>query len=155
MRRAVAISEAALGPNHPGVAVRLNNLATLLQDAGRPAEAEPLYGQAAAISEAALGPDRRHHDDQCHSAASGSGANVQGPTHILASRQRNWIDLPNVSSPWERWADRCPAPCARLVAFNERRRGSDTTASADVQTRNGPEPSVGLPAGLPDSIQER
>ena len=55
--RAVAIDEAALGPDHPGVAVRLNNLALILRDLGLAAEARPLAERALAISEAALGPD--------------------------------------------------------------------------------------------------
>lgn len=42
-RRDLAISEAALGPEHPDVATSLNNLAALLQTMGRYTEAEPLY----------------------------------------------------------------------------------------------------------------
>ena len=42
MRRALAITEASLGPDHPDVAIRLNNLALLLQDTNRLADAEPL-----------------------------------------------------------------------------------------------------------------
>ena len=48
-RRALAIDEATLGPEHPGVARDLNNLAALLGDAGRPAEAEPLMRRVLAI----------------------------------------------------------------------------------------------------------
>ena len=55
-RRALAIGEAADGPDHPTVAVNLNNLATLLQDTNRLAEAEPLMRRAARIFEASLGP---------------------------------------------------------------------------------------------------
>ncbi|MFN9071110.1 MAG: tetratricopeptide repeat protein, partial [Cyanobacteriota bacterium] len=40
--RALAIDEASYGPNHPKVAIRLNNLATLLQATNRLTEAEPL-----------------------------------------------------------------------------------------------------------------
>jgi tetratricopeptide (TPR) repeat protein len=57
MRRALAIDEASLGPDHPKVAIRLNNLGQLLQATGRLAEAEPLYRRALAIDEAAFGPD--------------------------------------------------------------------------------------------------
>ena len=39
---ALAISEKALGPEHPDVATCLNNLAELYQDQGQHAEAEPL-----------------------------------------------------------------------------------------------------------------
>jgi tetratricopeptide (TPR) repeat protein len=56
-RRALAIDEASLGPNHPTVATHLNNLAELLRATNRLAEAEPLYRRALAIDEASLGPD--------------------------------------------------------------------------------------------------
>jgi tetratricopeptide (TPR) repeat protein len=39
----VEIDEAALGPNHPEVAIDLNNLAELYRTQGKYAEAEPLY----------------------------------------------------------------------------------------------------------------
>ena len=42
MRRALAICENSFGPDHPNVATALNNLAALLQDTNRFAEAEPL-----------------------------------------------------------------------------------------------------------------
>ena len=42
MRRALAIDEQSFGPEHPKVAIRLNNLAQLLQDTNRLSEAEPL-----------------------------------------------------------------------------------------------------------------
>ena len=48
--------EAALGPDHPNVAIRLNNLAALYQAQGKYAEAEPLYQRSLAIVEKALGP---------------------------------------------------------------------------------------------------
>jgi hypothetical protein len=57
MKRALAIDEAAFGPDHPDVATRLNNLAGLLQATSRLAEAEPLWRRALHIDEAACGPD--------------------------------------------------------------------------------------------------
>ncbi|WP_165220514.1 tetratricopeptide repeat protein [Aquisphaera insulae] len=57
MRRSLVIIEARYGPNHPRVAIGLNNLATLLQDTDRVAEAEPLMRRALAIDEAIYGPD--------------------------------------------------------------------------------------------------
>lgn len=42
MRRALAIDEHSFGPNHPEVAIKLNNLTQALQAANRLAEAEPL-----------------------------------------------------------------------------------------------------------------
>ena len=56
-KRALAISEKALGPEHPDVAIRLNNLAVLYWAQGRYAEAEPLLKRALAIREKALGLD--------------------------------------------------------------------------------------------------
>jgi tetratricopeptide (TPR) repeat protein len=56
-RRALAIDEASLGPDHTNVANHLNNLASLLQDTNRLGEAEPLYRRALKIDEARLGPD--------------------------------------------------------------------------------------------------
>jgi hypothetical protein len=49
MRRALAIDEASFGADHPRVAIDLNNLAQLLQDTKRLAEAEPLMRRALAI----------------------------------------------------------------------------------------------------------
>ena len=50
IKRALAIREKALGPEHPDVAISLNNLALLLlRHQGRYAEAEPLYKRALAI----------------------------------------------------------------------------------------------------------
>jgi hypothetical protein len=57
MRRALAIGEARLGNDHPTVAIRLNNLAALLQATNRLGEAEPLMRRALAINEASLGKD--------------------------------------------------------------------------------------------------
>ncbi|WP_406433255.1 tetratricopeptide repeat protein [Streptomyces sp. NBC_00631] len=55
--RALAVREAALGPDHPDTALRLNNLASTLSDLGRHAEALPLEERALSVTEAALGPD--------------------------------------------------------------------------------------------------
>jgi tetratricopeptide (TPR) repeat protein len=57
MRRALAIDEASYGNDHPKVAIRLNNLASLLQATNRLAEAEPLMRRALAIDEASYGND--------------------------------------------------------------------------------------------------
>ena len=56
-KRALAICEKALGPDHPDVGSSLNNLAALYRDQGRYAEAEPLFKRSLAIREKALGPD--------------------------------------------------------------------------------------------------
>jgi tetratricopeptide (TPR) repeat protein len=55
--RALAIDEAAHGPDHPTIATALNNLAGALRALGHPEQAQPLYERALAIDEAAHGPD--------------------------------------------------------------------------------------------------
>ena len=57
IRRALAIREQALGPDHPDTATSLNNLAVLLRFRGRYEESESLIRRALAIREQALGPD--------------------------------------------------------------------------------------------------
>ncbi|MGH9650419.1 MAG: tetratricopeptide repeat protein, partial [Terriglobales bacterium] len=46
-----------LGPNHPDLAVDLNNLAMLYTSRGWYEQAEPLYQRSMAITEKTLGPD--------------------------------------------------------------------------------------------------
>ncbi len=54
---ALAITEAALGPDHLDTARTLGNLASTYVDLGRARDALPLEERAVAITEAALGPD--------------------------------------------------------------------------------------------------
>jgi len=56
-QRALAASQKTLGPNHPNIAIILNNLARLSYTQGKYAEAVPLYQRALAIIEKALGPE--------------------------------------------------------------------------------------------------
>ena len=56
-RRALAIAEANFQPDDPRIAIRLNNLAQLLQATNRLGEAEPLMRRALAIDEASYGTD--------------------------------------------------------------------------------------------------
>ena len=56
-KRSLAVPPKALGPEHPDVAVSLNNLALLYRPQGRYGEGEPLAQRALAIGEKALGPD--------------------------------------------------------------------------------------------------
>jgi Tetratricopeptide repeat len=49
LRRALAIDEKSLGPDHPNVARDLNNLARLLKDTNHLSEAEALMRRALAI----------------------------------------------------------------------------------------------------------
>ncbi|MBM4164534.1 MAG: tetratricopeptide repeat protein, partial [Lentisphaerae bacterium] len=55
MRRALKIDEQSYGENHPSVAIRLNNLAQLLQATNRLADAEPLMRRALKIDEQSYG----------------------------------------------------------------------------------------------------
>ena len=54
-QEALLKDEASLGPEHPNVAIRLNNLAQLYQATNRLKEAEPLMERALKIDEASLG----------------------------------------------------------------------------------------------------
>jgi tetratricopeptide (TPR) repeat protein len=56
-RRALEIDEKSFGPEHPKVAIRLNNLAQLFEATNRLAEAEPLMRRVVAIFENSLGED--------------------------------------------------------------------------------------------------
>jgi tetratricopeptide (TPR) repeat protein/transcriptional regulator with XRE-family HTH domain len=56
-RRALAIREQHLGPEHPDTGTILHNLAILQRDAGNFVEAEQLYRRALAIREQHLGPE--------------------------------------------------------------------------------------------------
>jgi len=51
------IVEKALGPDHPHVAISLNNMAELYRSQGKYAQAEPLYKRSLAIREKALLPN--------------------------------------------------------------------------------------------------
>jgi tetratricopeptide (TPR) repeat protein len=57
LRELLGDLEVTVGPDHPEVAVALNNLAALLQARGAMAEAETLYRRVIAIKEAAFGDD--------------------------------------------------------------------------------------------------
>ncbi|HEX4330435.1 MAG TPA: CHAT domain-containing tetratricopeptide repeat protein [Burkholderiales bacterium] len=56
-RRALAIQEKQLGPNHPALAATLNNLAVLLAGRGMYPDAEAMHKRAIAIAEKSLGPN--------------------------------------------------------------------------------------------------
>ena len=69
--RALTISKVALGPDHPDIGVRRNNLGTVLHDMGDLAGARTQYEQALTIIDAALGPD--------HPTAQTTRANLESP----------------------------------------------------------------------------
>ena len=56
-RRALAIFEKVLGPEHRGVAMSLNGLAQLYVATGHYEEAESMFNRAIAIFEEVLGPE--------------------------------------------------------------------------------------------------
>jgi tetratricopeptide (TPR) repeat protein len=55
--RALAVTESAVGPNHPAAATQHNHLGRILHDLGDLAGARAHFEQALAIDEAAVGPD--------------------------------------------------------------------------------------------------
>jgi tetratricopeptide (TPR) repeat protein len=57
MERALTITEATYGPEHPTVAARLSTLALVLLDLGDPGAARPLAERALTIDEATYGPE--------------------------------------------------------------------------------------------------
>ena len=57
LKRALAIDEKTLGPDHPDVAKTLNNLAVLYLKQRNYAQAEAIYKRALAIDEKTLGPN--------------------------------------------------------------------------------------------------
>ncbi len=57
LSRTLEIDETSFGPDHPTIAIRLNNLAALLCAANRLSEAEPMYRRALKIDEASFGPN--------------------------------------------------------------------------------------------------
>jgi Tetratricopeptide repeat len=57
---ALAINEAAYGPDHPEVAITLTNLGNVQQDLGDLAGARATLQRALAIFQAAYGPDHPH-----------------------------------------------------------------------------------------------
>ena len=59
-KRALAIEEKQLGPDHPSVAISLHNLASLYCKVQREEEARQLWDRAISIAENALGADHPH-----------------------------------------------------------------------------------------------
>ena len=57
LERALAIAEAAYGPDHPQVAVTLNNLGNVQEELDELPAARTILERALAIAEAAYGPD--------------------------------------------------------------------------------------------------
>ena len=105
-KRALAIREKTLGPDHPDTAQSLNNLAALYDSQGQYVQAEPLYRRALAVREKSLGPD--------HPDTAGSLNNLAGLYRIQG-----------------RYAQ-AEALCERALAIYEKSLGPDhpTTATS-------------------------
>ena len=89
-RRAVAIDEKSLGPEHPNTSRDLCNLAFLLQATGRLNEAEQLYRRAIVVLEKSFGSD--------HATV----GRVLTALALLLAEQGNWpkaVDLGHRAKP--------------------------------------------------------
>ena len=84
-KRALAIREKSLGPEHPDVANSLNIIANIYLPQARYTEAEPLYKRALAIQEKTLGPE---HQDVTKT--------LNNLVNLFASQQRYAEALPYV-----------------------------------------------------------
>jgi esterase/lipase superfamily enzyme/Tfp pilus assembly protein PilF len=144
--RALAISESALGPEHPDIARLLNSLAELYQAQGRYADAEPLYRRALAISESALGPEHpdiarllnnlaelyqaqgRYADAQAlYTRALAISERVLGPEHPDIARSLN--NLAELYQAQSRYADAEPL-YRRALAISQRALGPENAEVA-------------------------
>ena len=118
MRRALAIDEKSFGPEHPNVATALNNLAELLQDTNRLAEAEPLYAPRARHRREELGPrssQRRYAHSTTWPAAAGHqparrGRAVDAPRARHRSRKLRRPIIPTLPSALNNLARCCRPP---------------------------------------------
>src|SRR5262245_1890562 len=90
-KRALAIGEKVLGPNHPNVAGALSNLAALYVDQRRHADAEPLHKRALAIGEKVLGPNHPNVAKALSNLAVliGTNAATPKPSHCTRARWRS------------------------------------------------------------------
>ncbi|CAM9130011.1 unnamed protein product [Ectocarpus sp. 8 AP-2014] len=77
LERSLAFSMKELGPEHPDVAVALNNRAELLRVQGKYVEAEPLQERALAIREKTLGPDHPAVAESLNNGAALLGSQVR------------------------------------------------------------------------------
>jgi tetratricopeptide (TPR) repeat protein len=101
-------AESAFGPDHPSVAVSLNNLALLYQDRGDYADAEQLYRRSLAILEKALGPDYQGalnwlndlaDPRRVRSVMSDQDKSATADTSMLTDA--DWIEIDMLRCAWE------------------------------------------------------
>ncbi|MGO9922484.1 MAG: tetratricopeptide repeat protein [Isosphaeraceae bacterium] len=141
LRDCERLRESNSGPNSPGVAVLVNNLAQLLQDTNRMAEAEPLFRRALAIAERSDGPDRPDVAISLNNLAAFLQASnrmaeaeplsrralaideqLHGPDHPVVAAELNVLAL--LLKATNRMADAEPL-FRRALAIKERTRGPD------------------------------
>jgi len=145
-RRALAIREQVLGPDHPGVATSLVRLSALYQTTGRYAEAEPRHQRALAILEKVRGPDHPAVAFNLHylsgfCAITGRYAKAEPLLrHALAIYEKTWgpdhpsvaaglNDLANLYTSTGRYAEAEPL-LRRALAIQEKALGPDHPAVA-------------------------
>jgi tetratricopeptide (TPR) repeat protein len=92
--RVLTVRQQVLGPDHPGTAASLNNLALLLRERGELAAARPLLERALAIRERVLGPD--------HPDTAASLNNLARLLHGLAEHAAARPLLERAFAIWER-----------------------------------------------------
>ncbi len=145
-KRALAIYEKKLGPDHPDTGISLNNLAGLYKNQGRYAEAEPLYKRALAIDEKKLGPDHPDTATSLNNLAGlydGQGRYAEaeplykralaikekklGPEHPSTATSLN--NLANLYYSQSRYAEAEPL-YKRALAIDEKKLGPDHPSTA-------------------------
>ena len=88
--RAIKIGEAAFGPDHPKVAIRVNNLGGVLQDLGDHAGAKTAFERSLKIDETAFGPGPSRRGNRCQQpglSAARPGRPRRGGSRLRARHQ--------------------------------------------------------------------
>ena len=80
-RECLEIERKTLGPEHPEVAISLNNLGKLLRSQGRLDEAEPLFRQSLEIRRKALRPEHAE-----------VGSSLNNPSMLLQAAEKRAAD---------------------------------------------------------------
>ena len=117
--QALAIQEAALGPDHPLVADELSALANATDSAGKHDEALPLYERAVRIQEETLGPE--------HPRLANTLNNMSTSLHVLGRLEETRAALERALEIWEK----AYGPDAQPVAI-----GLNNLASVEVELEN-------------------
>lgn len=124
MRRALAIEEGHLSPDDPNVARLLNNLAQVLKDTGRPAEAAPLMRRVvASLDKFARDTGERHpsHEIAADNLAvleAQLAAAAPAPAAATATDAHPAPDAATVSPPASAGADAPARPGSKATFLN-------------------------------------